>query len=123
MQPNDKPINTIIVTADELNIRKGPGPDHEKIGTYKEGDTVDIYEIQDGWGRTNKGWIKMEYVNTNATSVNGNGNNNQDNKDNTTAKPDITSNGSTTVILKGVVKVADLNLRSKGSTTVNDSAI
>ena len=105
-----------VVNANGLNIRNAPGTKDTKVqGSYTKGDVITILETKDGWGRTNKGWIKMEYVTTNSTTVGGNKTDKDDKKD-TTTNPDITSNGSTTVILKGVVKVTDLNLRSKGST-------
>lgn len=113
-----------VVNANGLNIRNAPGTKDTKVqGSYNKGDVITILETKDGWGRTNKGWIKLEYVTTNSTAVGGNTSssdnktdNKTDNKNNTTKNPDITSNGSTTVILKGVVKVTDLNIRSKGST-------
>lgn len=45
-----------------LNIRKEPNADSEMVGTYQEGDKVTIIEVQDGWGKTDKGWINLEYV-------------------------------------------------------------
>lgn len=107
-----------VVNANGLNIRNAPGTKDTKVqGSYNKGDVITILETKNGWGRTNKGWIKLEYVNTNSTTVGGNKDDKDDKDDSATTKnPDITSNGSTTVILKGVVKVADLNLRSEGST-------
>ena len=55
---------TGTITASELNIRKGAGKDYDTVGKYKEGDKVEILEVKDGWGRTDKGWISMEYVKT-----------------------------------------------------------
>ena len=45
-----------------LNIRKEPDPLSEKVDTYQEGDRVTILEVQGSWGRTDKGWIKLDYV-------------------------------------------------------------
>lgn len=45
-----------------LNIRKGPGKDYDKAGTYAKGDTVKILAQVNSWGYTNKGWISMSYV-------------------------------------------------------------
>ena len=104
-----------VVNANGLNIRSEASTSGKVQGAYNKGDVVSILETKNGWGRTNKGWIKMEYVTTNSTAVGGNKTDKDDKKD-TTTNPDITINGSTTVILKGVVKVTDLNLRSKGST-------
>ncbi len=105
-----------VVNANGLNIRSEASTSGKVQGAYNKGDVVSILETKNGWGRTNKGWIKMEYVTTNSTTVGGNKTDKDDKKDTTTTNPDITSNGSTTVILKGVVKVTDLNIRSKGST-------
>ena len=101
-----------VVNANGLNIRSAPGTEDTKVqGSYNKGDVITILEIKDGWGRTNKGWVKLEYVNTNSTTANS-GTSNQ-----TTTKPTtIVSNGSTAVVLRGVVKVTDLNIRSEGST-------
>lgn len=107
-----------VVNANGLNIRNAPGTEGTKVqGSYNKGDVITILETKNGWGRTNKGWIKLDYVNTNSTTIGGNNDNkNNDEEKDTPASSEITSNGSTTVILKGVVKVADLNLRSEGST-------
>lgn len=56
---------TMTVTAEKLSIRSGAGTDQEKIGVYRRGEEVVIYEtvIIDGanWGRTDKGWICIDY--------------------------------------------------------------
>ena len=102
-----------VVNANGLNIRNAPGTEDTKVqGSYNKGDVITILEIKDGWGRTNKGWVKLEYVNTNSTTANsGTG------TEKPTTKPStIVSNGSTAVVLRGIVKVTDLNVRSEGST-------
>ena len=53
------------ITASSLNVRKEPNKTSEKVGGYLQGDTVTILETKDGWGRTDKGWISMNYVKTN----------------------------------------------------------
>jgi uncharacterized protein YgiM (DUF1202 family) len=45
-----------------LNIREEPDADSAKLDAYKEGDRVVIIEVKDGWGRTDKGWINLDYV-------------------------------------------------------------
>lgn len=52
---------TAIVTVG-LNIREEPDAASEKIDAYKEGDRVTILEVKDGWGKTDKGWINLDYV-------------------------------------------------------------
>lgn len=57
---------TGIITADVLCIRKGPGTGNAIVGTYIQGQTVTILETTKvggtSWGRTDKGWICMDYV-------------------------------------------------------------
>ena len=45
-----------------LNIRKEPSADSETVGSYALGETVTITEVKDGWGKTDKGWINLHYV-------------------------------------------------------------
>lgn len=55
-----------VVTATKLYIRSGAGTGYSSVGYYIQGDEVDIYETKtvDGviWGRTDLGWISLEYV-------------------------------------------------------------
>ena len=119
-QNNDSTTNTTnikaVVNANGLNIRSEASTTGKVQGAYNKGDVITILETKNGWGRTNKGWIKLEYVTTNSTTVGGNNDKDTQKDSTTTQNPDIVSNGSTTVILKGVVKVTDLNIRSEGST-------
>ena len=45
-----------------LNIREEPDPAAAKIDAYKKGDRITILEVKDGWGKTDKGWINLNYV-------------------------------------------------------------
>jgi len=45
-----------------LNIREEPDPSSEKVDAYKKGNRVTIIEVKDGWGKTDKGWINLDYV-------------------------------------------------------------
>ncbi len=45
-----------------LNIREEPDADAQKVDVYKKGDRITIVEVKDGWGRTDKGWISLDYV-------------------------------------------------------------
>ncbi len=99
-----------VINANGLNIRSEASTTTGKIqGSYNKGDVVTILETKNGWGRTNKGWIKMEYVSTTGSTTN----NNNDDDDDTT----ITGNGSTTVQFKGIVTASDLNVRTSASQT------
>ena len=105
-----------VVNANGLNIRSEASKDGKVQGAYNKGDVITILETKNGWGRTNKGWVKLEYVNTNSTTVGGTDTTKDTSNTTNTTNSNITGNGSTTVMLKGIVKVTDLNLRSKGST-------
>lgn len=56
-------LYTAAIIVKSLNIRSGPSAKDAKNGTYSWGETVKILEEQDGWGRTDTGWIKLSYVN------------------------------------------------------------
>ena len=56
---------TGTITASSLFIREQPDKNAKAVGGYTKGETVTILETKDGWGRTNKGWISMNYVKTN----------------------------------------------------------
>ena len=45
-----------------LNIREEPDAASAKLDVYKEGDRVTITEVKDDWGKTDKGWINLNYV-------------------------------------------------------------
>lgn len=58
--------STKTVTAASLNIRSGAGTSNAKVGSYPRGTQVKILETAKVgstlWGRTNKGWISLDYV-------------------------------------------------------------
>ena len=45
-----------------VNIRSGPGTSYGKVGAYPMGTVVDVLEARDGWGRTDKGWVSLTYL-------------------------------------------------------------
>lgn len=96
-----------VIDATELYIRKEPSKDADSVGSYVKGDVVTILETSNGWGRTNQGWISMQYVNT--TSENDVTNN--DNKDD-----DNTTTNTNTVNIKAVVMASELNIRKEANT-------
>ena len=100
-----------VVTVNNLNIRSEGSSDGKVQGSYNKGDVVTILETKNGWGRTNKGWIKMEYVNTSGASTQTPSNN-----DNTSNNTTNTGNGSTTVQFRGIVTAKQLNIRASAGT-------
>ena len=94
---------TGTVTASELNIRKGPGTSYDKAGKYYKGNTVTITETKDGWGKTDKGWISMKYVDTGSASSSSSS---SDSKATT-----LVTNGSTTSLGTVKITIGALNVR------------
>lgn len=45
-----------------VNIRRGPGTNYGKVGAYPMGTVVDVLEARAGWGRTDKGWVSLAYL-------------------------------------------------------------
>ena len=46
-----------------LNIRAGAGTNYNKVGTYQNGEIVQITKISaSNWGYTGKGWIHLNYT-------------------------------------------------------------
>ena len=50
------------ITADVLNIRSGAGMQFDPVGVYTKDTICELIEIQGNWGKTNRGWISLEYV-------------------------------------------------------------
>ena len=53
---------TYFITASELNVRDQASTNGKQVGTYVKGDKVVISETNNGWGKTEKGWISMQYA-------------------------------------------------------------
>ena len=95
------------VTASELHIRQSPSTAATSVGKYVKGNQITILETSNGWGRTDKGWVSLNYV-----SFGGNtgANTNTGNTGNTT-----TNNTTTTGGTKGIVTATQLNIRESAS--------
>lgn len=65
-KPTGKPIARGTVQATSLNVRSTAGAHGSVVGSYKKGQTVEIYEqvtvSSAPWGRTDLGWICLTYV-------------------------------------------------------------
>ena len=59
---SDTAGNYVVTAESGLNIRSGPGTENDKVGGYAYGAVVAIQSVQNGWGRTDKGWVSMAYV-------------------------------------------------------------
>lgn len=62
------PVNTVSnkvkVTADVLNVRKGPGTNYDIATTIKKDEVYTIIEESGKWGllKSKAGWISLDYV-------------------------------------------------------------
>ena len=63
---NGEEGKSMTITNSYVNIRSGAGTGYEKVGEYKKGDVVIVYEVKTvggrPWGRTDKGWFCTEYA-------------------------------------------------------------
>jgi uncharacterized protein YgiM (DUF1202 family) len=50
-----------VVDLGELNVRSGPGTDHEKVAVVTEKTRYAYYEIQGDWVRIESGWVNIGY--------------------------------------------------------------
>ena len=59
------PVN-ITVTATDVNLRQGPGTNYTRVGSVTKGDKLVITETATGtgylWGKSEKGWIVLQYT-------------------------------------------------------------
>ena len=54
----------VKVTANNLNVRKGPSASYVVTGTVKKGEVYTITETQNGWGKLKSGlgWVSLGYT-------------------------------------------------------------
>lgn len=56
------PMGAVVTTEKRLNIRAEASARSAVVGRYEPGTAITILERKDGWGRTDRGWIFMDYV-------------------------------------------------------------
>lgn len=56
------PMGAVVTTEKPLNIRAEASARSAVVGSYEPGTAITILERKDGWGRTDRGWIFMDYV-------------------------------------------------------------
>ena len=59
---NTKVLGYAVVTSDELNVRLGPGTNHETCDKFNTGKRVAYYQKDGNWIRTEDGWISSKYT-------------------------------------------------------------
>lgn len=100
-QPGETVNLKVVVTANDVNIRKGPGTNYSKVGKANKGQELMLTRVQQGgmylWGQFSGGWICLDYT------------------DYETAKSENAS-GTGTVIARGeIINTDKLNIRSRPS--------
>ena len=123
---DDTVLGTVSVS--KLNIRKGPATGYPQNGSYVKDDRIEILEIKDGWGRTNKGWVDLEFVTLDGETgqqevpeeTTGKDDSKVDTKDETTPKTETVTDGNTKAKGYGVVNLGALNVRSGPGTKYDD---
>ena len=56
------PMRAVVTTEKPLNIRAEASALSAVVGSYEPGTAITILERKDDWGRTDRGWIFMDYV-------------------------------------------------------------
>lgn len=51
--PNPSPVKTMYVTADNLNVRTGPGTSYSSVGYLSKGTAVEMLGEENGWAKIN----------------------------------------------------------------------
>lgn len=59
----EKEIMRVTVTSNlGLNLRKEANTSSDILGAFSKGTTLKIYEIKNNWGRTQGGWVCLDYT-------------------------------------------------------------
>ena len=65
------PVGAVVTTEKPLNIRAEASARSAVVGRYEPGTAITILERKDGWGRTDRGWIFMDYVTLSENAISG----------------------------------------------------
>ena len=65
------PMGAVVTTEKPLNIRAKASARSAVVGRYEPGTAITILERKDGWGRTDRGWIFMDYVTLSENAISG----------------------------------------------------
>ena len=65
------PMGAVVTTEKPLNIRAEASARSVVVGRYEPGTAITILERRDGWGRTDRGWIFMDYVTLSENAISG----------------------------------------------------
>lgn len=96
------------ITADSLNVRKGPGTKYDSVGKVKKGDKVEILETDGNWGKISNGWISLKYVKLEGSTS---GSSSSSDKDKDSKYSTLVTDGNTKALGKVTVGELALNVR------------
>ena len=65
------PMGAVVTTEKPLNIRAKASASSVVVGRYEPGTAITILERRGGWGRTDRGWIFMDYVTLSENALSG----------------------------------------------------
>ena len=65
------PMGAVVTTEKPLNIRAKASARSVVVGSYEPGTAITILERKGGWGRTDRGWIFMDYVTLSENAISG----------------------------------------------------
>lgn len=65
------PMGAVVTAEKPLNIRAKASARSAVVGSYEPGTAITILERKDGWGRTERGWIFMDYVTLSENAISG----------------------------------------------------
>lgn len=65
------PMSAVVTTEKPLNIRAKASARSVVVGSYEPGTAITILERRGGWGRTDRGWIFMDYVTLSENAISG----------------------------------------------------
>ena len=91
----------VVVTANDVNIRKGPGTNYSKVGKANKGQELMLTRVQQGgmylWGQFSGGWICLDYTDYETAK-----------SENATGSDKVTARGE-------IINTDKLNIRSRPS--------
>ena len=65
------PMGAVVTTEKPLNIRAEASALSAVVGSYEPGTAITILERKNDWGRTDLGWIAMDYVTLSENAISG----------------------------------------------------
>lgn len=65
------PVGAVVTAEERLNIRAKASASSVVVGSYEHGTAITILERKGSWGRTDRGWIALDYVTLSENALSG----------------------------------------------------